>query len=166
MGDSIVDEPRSENQTSIIGVSRVIDAPAARIFAFLTDPDNHAQFDPSGLVRGSADHTRLSGHGMVFVMDMHHDVKGDYQIDCHVVVYTPNRAIGWAPARPGHKPTGHTFVWRLAPVGENCTLTSQIRGWSALAHANNRTGPLVASHDQLQKSLGLLADAITQAHRT
>src|SRR5262249_34293930 len=46
-GDGMGRQPRS------ITVSRVVDAPAARVFAFLADPANHVALDTSGMVRGA-----------------------------------------------------------------------------------------------------------------
>ena len=97
-----------------IRVSRVVYASTARIFAFLARPDNHPMLDTSGMIRASAHRGRLTAVGQVFVMDMHNEFRGDHQVENHVVVFEPDRAIGWAPAEPGREPAGHTFVWRPA----------------------------------------------------
>jgi uncharacterized protein YndB with AHSA1/START domain len=145
-----------------ITVSRVIDAPAARVFSFLARPDNHPRFDTSGMVRSSADHTPLAGVGAVFVMDMHNEIKGDHRVENHVIVYEPNRAIGWAPAEPGQQPAGHTFVWQLRPEGDRRTIVTQTYDWSAFTHRDMLDRLPVVDGDQLQASLDLLAEAVAE----
>jgi hypothetical protein len=82
-----------------LDASRVINAPARKIFAFLARPDNHVLLDTSGMIRGSADHATMTEMGRG-VRDEHaqREMKGDHQVENHVVVYEPDRAIGWAPA--------------------------------------------------------------------
>ncbi|WP_028925016.1 SRPBCC family protein [Pseudonocardia acaciae] len=139
-----------------IQVTRTIDAPAGRIFAFLADPDNHPAFDTSGMVRASAGHVTLDAVGTVFVMNM----KGDRRVENHVVVYERDRALGWAPAEPGHEPAGHTFVWRLTPAGEHRTVVTQTYDWSEFTHLDMLAHLPVVDRDQLQASLDLLAEAV------
>src|ERR1017187_3212815 len=63
--------------------------------------------------------------GTVFVMNMRNRIKGDHQVENHVVIYEPDRAIGWAPAEPGCEPAGHTWTWRLTPFADNRTLVTE-----------------------------------------
>jgi len=145
------------NQTnSRIEVSRIVDAPAVRIFMFLSHADNHPRFDTSGMVRASADHAVLDRPGMVFVMEMHDETKGDHHLEHHLVVFQPGRAIGWAPAEPGRDPAGHTFVWRLVPLDGQCTLVTQ-----TYSHLDLGDLPPVVDREQLRISLDRLADAVT-----
>jgi hypothetical protein len=141
-------------------VTRTIDAPAADLFAFLASPDNHVRLDTTGMVRASADHRRLTGVGDVFVMNMHNEIKGDHQVENHIVVYEPDRAIGWAPAEPGHDPAGHTFVWNLQPAGVQRTIVSQTYDWSAFTHVDMLSHLPVIGRQQLLASVDLLAEAV------
>ena len=138
---------------------------AARIFAFLINPDNHRVFDTSGMVRGSTDHAVPGDVGAVFVMDMHNEFKGDHRVENHVVVFERDRAIGWAPAEPGQEPAGHTFVWRLAPVAGGRTRVSQTYDWSAFTHLDMLAHMPVVDRDQLRASLDRLAAAVTGSAR-
>lgn len=117
-----------------IRVSRVVYVPAAQVFAFLARPANHARLDTSGTIRSAAEGSSIRVAGDVFVMNMHNDILGDHQVVNHVIVYERDRAIGWAPAEPGQPPAGHTFVWQLAPQGEQRTLVSHTYNWSASTH--------------------------------
>jgi len=147
-------------EARLIQVSRLVSAPVGRIFAFLADTDNHRLLDTSGMIRGSADHAIVVGVGSVFVMDMHNDIKGSHQVENHVVVYEPDRALGWAPAEPGHEPAGHTYVWRLEPDGEDRTVVSQTYDWSAFTHLDMLPHLPVVNREQLRGSLDQLADAV------
>lgn len=144
----------------MIRVCRVVSASAGRVFAFLADADNHRVLDTSGMIRGSADHARLTEVGAVFVMNMHNPIKGDHQVENHVVVYEPDRALGWAPAEPSREPAGHTFVWRLEPDGEERTLVSQTYDWSRFTHVDMLAHLPVVSREQLLESLHQLAEAV------
>lgn len=154
--------PDDAHATRAIRVRRVIDAPAARIFAFLTNADNHLALDTSGMIRGSADHATLDRVGQVFVMDMHNPIKGDHRVANHVVAYEPGRAVGWAPAEPGREPAGHTYVWRLAPTADGRTEVSQTYDWSAFTHLEMLAHLPVVDRDQLLASVDLLAEAVTK----
>ncbi|QWF85198.1 hypothetical protein HUW46_08652 [Amycolatopsis sp. CA-230715] len=48
-------------------MSRVIDAPAARVFAFLADPANHPALDTSGTLHGYAGTAVITGAGHTYV---------------------------------------------------------------------------------------------------
>lgn len=143
-----------------LDASRVINAPARKIFAFLARPDNHVLPGTSGMIRGPAGHATMTEMGAVFAMNMHNEMKGDHQAENHVAVYEPDRAIGRAPAEPGHQPAGHTWVWRLAPIADNRTLVTQTYDWPAFSHAEMLDHLPVINHDQLQASLDRLAEAV------
>ncbi|MGH3188666.1 MAG: hypothetical protein ACRDOL_15615 [Streptosporangiaceae bacterium] len=84
-----------------VSVSRRIEAPAERLFALLADSANHPLIDGSGMVREPAPSVRLSRTGDAFVMDMHHEEFGDYQMR-NEVVESCRLLVAWAlPADPG-----------------------------------------------------------------
>jgi len=92
----------------VVSVSRVIAAPAAKIFDLLADPSEHPRIDGSG----SVTHLRKGPHrlfrGAKFSMDMKLGVR--YFVSNKVVVFEEGRAIAWHHL-------AH-FVWRydLEPV--------------------------------------------------
>lgn len=143
-----------------IEVSRVIEASAAQVFEFLANPANHPQLDTSGMVRSSASQVPITAVGDVFVMNMHNQMKGDHQVENHVILFEQYRAIGWAPAEPGRKPAGHTWVWRLTPVGEGRTSVSHTYDWSEFTPREMLRYLPVLNRDQLQTSLDRLAQAL------
>lgn len=76
-----------------VSVSRRIEASPERLFALLADSANHPLIDGSGMVREPAPAVRLSRTGDAFVMNMHHDKFGDYQMRNEVIEYQADRRL-------------------------------------------------------------------------
>ena len=87
-----------------VSVSRHIDVPAERLFALLADSANHPLIDGSGMVREPSPAVKVSRAGDAFVMDMHHERFGDYQMRNEVVEYEAGRRLTWEPARVAASP--------------------------------------------------------------
>jgi uncharacterized protein YndB with AHSA1/START domain len=87
-----------------VSVSRRIEASAERLFALVTDSANHPLIDGSGMVREPAPAVRLSRTGEAFVMNMHHDEFGDYQMRNEVVECEGGRRLTWEPVRVAASP--------------------------------------------------------------
>lgn len=125
---------------AVVEVSRRIEAPAEDIFRLLADPGRHPDFDGSGMLRGRVADTVVSGVGDVFVMRMHNERHGDYEMNNQVVEYDPDRRIGWEP-RPGRghpdatgtgAEWGHRWVFDLRPDGAGATVVTEIFDGSRL----------------------------------
>lgn len=103
----------------VISESRRIDAPATAIFAVLKDPTRHHQFDGSTMVRDS-DAPPIEAVGDRFIMRMHNDEFGDYQMRSEVIAYVPDHEIAWAPQRHDvvEESWNHRWGWRLTPDGD------------------------------------------------
>ena len=92
----------------VVRATRVIAAPASRIFDLLADPSEHPRIDGSG----SVTHLRKGPHrlfrGAKFSMDMKLGIR--YFVSNKVVVFEEGRAIAWHHFG--------RFVWRydLEPV--------------------------------------------------
>jgi hypothetical protein len=115
-----------------VEVSRRIGAPASEIFRILADPGRHSDLDGSGMLRGAASSTVISGVGDVFVMKMHYPALGDYEMNNHVVEYELDRRIGWEPAagrghpRSSENRWGHRWSYELTPDGPHATVVTEI----------------------------------------
>jgi uncharacterized protein YndB with AHSA1/START domain len=121
--------------TNDVTVTRMIAAPAPRLFGLLTDPVRHATFDGSGMLRDARSPQTLRAVGDAFVMAMHNDEMGDYEMTCHVVEFEPDRRIAWEPVltaasrredatdigRPAHQRWGYT----LQPEGPDATSVTE-----------------------------------------
>jgi hypothetical protein len=114
-----VEEATDLTDPLVVAVSRWIGAPAHAIFEVLRDPRRHCDFDGSGMV-GGTDAPPIAAVGDTFVMSMHNDEFGDYEMRSEVVEFVPDRAIAWAPKRHDvvDDDWDHRWGWRLTPDGE------------------------------------------------
>lgn len=122
--------------SSVVEVSRRIDAPAPVIFDILASPRRHADFDGSGMLRGAAEDRRIAGAGETFTIRMHR-LGRDYQMINHVVEFEADRRIAWEPA-PGDietaggdasrigVPSGYRWGYRLDPDGDAATVVTEV----------------------------------------
>ncbi|NGO14606.1 SnoaL-like domain-containing protein [Streptomyces sp. HC44] len=154
-------DPVSHAGQTSITVSEVVEAAADTVFELLADPSRHREIDASGTIRGHKTDNAITAVGDSFVMAMHNDMFGDYIIENHVVVCEPGRAVGWAPGRPGERPLGHRYVWRLEPLGDNRTKVTQTYDWSAITDAPAIPHLPVRSEDELTESIRLIGPALT-----
>lgn len=104
-----------------VSVTRLIQAPAEKIFDLLADPASHAKFDGSGTVQGvpGGDSERLY-LGASFGMDMKLGKK--YRMQNKVTEFEEGRRIAWEPAGG--------YVWRyvLEPKDGGTLVTEE---WDA-----------------------------------
>jgi uncharacterized protein YndB with AHSA1/START domain len=118
-----------------VSVSRTIEVPAEKLFGILAHSARHPLIDGSGMLREVPRDVVVSGVGDVFVMKMHNDEMGDYEMSNQVVEYELNRRIGWEPfmtaatreedqASIGNK-AGHRWSYDLVPAGSGATLVTE-----------------------------------------
>jgi uncharacterized protein YndB with AHSA1/START domain len=150
----------SRTDTSIT-VEQDAAAPAAALFAVLTDPRRQVEMDGSGMlqaVAGGTDVTVIDHVDQVFSMAMHHPSLGDYVTDNRVVEFERDRRISWATSRHGQPPAGVRWGWQLTPLDDGRTRIVHTYDWSRV------TDPAVlarvsfprVSPDQLQDSVDRL----------
>lgn len=118
-----------------VRVCRTISAPAEELFSLLARSGNHPLIDGSGMVRQSEPDVTISGIGDAFVMRMHNDEMGDYQITNHVTEFEPGRRISWEPvltaaSRPEDQadigvPGHHRWTYELAPESTGTTVVTE-----------------------------------------
>jgi uncharacterized protein YndB with AHSA1/START domain len=117
-----------------VSVSRRIEATPERLFALVADSANHPLIDGSGMVREPAPAARLSRTGDVFLMDMHHEEFGDYQMRNEVVEYQADRRLVWEPTRVASSPEEREAVgdparyrwgYEFSPDGLGATLVTE-----------------------------------------
>ncbi len=108
-----------------ISVSRQIPASADTLFALLADPTRHPEIDGSGMVREAASFQAVTAVGDDFVMKMHNDAYGDYEMTNRVVTFEPGRRIEWMPERVGTEPGGYRWGYELTPEGSDTTVVTE-----------------------------------------
>ncbi|MFI5716821.1 SRPBCC family protein [Nocardia sp. NPDC051750] len=114
-------------------VSRLIPAPAAAVFAVLTDPRGHVDIDASGmLLDAEGDPVRRPGDR--FLVHMDREALGDvplgkYDVEVVITELTPDEEIAWTVEARGRQ-FGHIYGYRLKPA-EDGTLVTSYYDWSA-----------------------------------
>jgi uncharacterized protein YndB with AHSA1/START domain len=108
-----------------VSVSRRIGAPAADIFKVLADPDRHPDFDGSGMLRPGASNPAVAAMGDIFVTKMHLEAIGDYEMHNRIVVYEPDRSIGWEPENSEHARNGSRWRFDLTPDGPEAAVVTE-----------------------------------------
>lgn len=151
-------------------VSRVVHAPAARVFAVLADPRRHPTIDGSGMLQGTRSDS-ITASGQEFVMRMHHDDLGDYQTVNAVTAFEPDVVVGWAPRLDtgfecdlvgklaGIRTGGHTYTYRLREAGDDTEVT-ETYDWSGVTDPRFEAFCPFVTREQLADTLDNLARAV------
>lgn len=108
-----------------IAVSRRIPASADKLFTLLSDPARHPDIDGSGMLRGAVSPRPVTSVDDDFVMEMHHDEFGNYEMINRVVAFEPGRRIEWTPERIGAEPGRYRWGWQLTPDGPYATVVTE-----------------------------------------
>jgi uncharacterized protein YndB with AHSA1/START domain len=117
-----------------VSVSRRIEASPQLLFALVADSANHPLIDGSGMVREPAPAATLSRTGDSFLMDMHHQEFGDYQMVNEVVEYQAGRRLVWEPSRVAASPEEREAIgdparyrwgYEFSPDGPGATLVTE-----------------------------------------
>jgi hypothetical protein len=108
---------------------------ADAVFALLSNPSRHPDFDGSGMIVSPATSDPLTGVGDVFTMRMHNEEMGDDVIDNHVVEFVPDRRIAWEPVlsaasrEEDRESIGnglhHRWGYELEAAGPDATLVTE-----------------------------------------
>ena len=127
----------TDSESQRISVERVINAPAADIYALVTDPAGHVRIDGSGMLVEAPDAAPVSAVGDTFRMEMDREPLGDLPMGRYAVINTvtaiePDRLIEWAVGGEGRTPIGHVYGFRLEPVDDTTTTVTSYCDWSGL----------------------------------
>jgi uncharacterized protein YndB with AHSA1/START domain len=152
-------------------VTKTVDAKPEQLFALLSAPERHTEFDGAGMLRGAeAGSEKITGEGDAFIINMENDALGPYQMRNVVTAYVPNQKIGWAPSLhplDGYtdklgdvKATGHTWTWELEPAGSGTKVT-QTYDWSGVKDENFRGFFPMITSEQMSETIDKVADAAT-----
>ncbi|GAA1847263.1 SRPBCC family protein [Brevibacterium marinum] len=150
---------------TMITASRTLDASTDSIFDVLSNPENHALIDGSGMVQSDDKTDRITGVGQVFSMNMNWDkLGGDYKTDNHVIGFEQNKLLAWKTAPSGEQPPGWEWVWELTPQGPDATEVKVTYDWSAVTDKETlkKISFPVIGQEALESSLGNLASAVAE----
>ena len=103
-----------------ISVERIVDAPAAQIFALIADAGKHSSFDGSGTVSHSRQPSQPLQQGSVFGMSMRGRPESlflPYRTTNTVIEFEPDRRIAWKTTMgPLGLIGGRIWRYELEPV--------------------------------------------------
>ncbi len=134
-------------------------APAAQIFAILSDPQGHVAIDSSGMLMAASGEV-VTGTGDTFVVHMDREALNDrplglYDVTVEIVTFEPDREIAWTIH--GGRKWEHVYGYQLEPI-EAGTLVTSYYDWSAVPREiKDRVGFPVIPESALRATLGILA---------
>jgi hypothetical protein len=148
-----------------VEASRRMEAPAARIFEILANPQRHMDFDGSDMLRGAVLDHPISEVGDTFTMKMHR-LGDDYLMLNYVVEFEPDRRLFWEPA-PGDPsraenddpakvgiPAGYRWGYILAPDGDDATVVTEVFDYGPLPEdLLNDGGTWINGHNSMRESM-------------
>lgn len=109
-----------------VSVERIVDAPAAQIFALIADAGKHSSFDGSGTVDHSRQPSQPLTLGSVFGMSMRGRPESlflPYRTKNTVIEFEPDRRIAWKTTMgPLGLIGGRIWRYELEPVDADATL--------------------------------------------
>jgi uncharacterized protein YndB with AHSA1/START domain len=116
-------------QGNTVSVERVINAPAAEIFALIADAGKHSSFDGSGTVDHSAEPAQPLSLGAKFGMSMRGRPESlflPYRTTNTVIEFEPDRRIAWKTTMgPVGLIGGRIWRYELEPAAAGGTLVRE-----------------------------------------
>ena len=152
-----------------VSVTRRIAAPAAAIYAIVSDPAGHVRIDGSGMLDAAADAPVLTAVGDTFDIHMDrtplNDIPGlvKYSVRNTVTQIEPGHLLEWTIGAPDQPPLGHVYGWLLTPVSDTETDVTNYCDWTNIVQAlrdAGRTWPIVPV-EMLEESLTKLDKIVT-----
>ncbi len=152
-----------------VAVTRRIAAPAAKIYALVSDPAGHVQIDGSGMLEAAPDAKPLTAVGDTFDIAMDrtplNDIPGlvKYSVRNTVTQLEPGHLVEWTIGAIDQPPLGHVYGWLLEAADDGHTDVTNYCDWSNIVpelRARNRTWPIVPV-EMLEASVAKLERIVT-----
>lgn len=139
--------------STIVSVSRTIDAPADTIFELIADPAQQPRWDGNDNLAEAPAGQRVHAVGDVFRMRL---IQGPVR-ENHIVEFAEGRLIAWQPAPEGEPAPGHLWRWELEPVDERTTRVTHTYDWTRLTDEKRMARAQATTADKLMASIDRLA---------
>lgn len=158
--------------TTRLESTRLIHAPAAEIFAVLTDPQGHVAIDSSGMLQ-DATGERVTAAGDTFAVHMDRESLGDLpemgKYDVTVTIgddFEPDRRISWTILGRVRPQIGHVYGYALEPATDgDGTLVTSFYDWSDIHPDWAAMGIFpVLSEGALSATLGILDRTVRRGY--
>ncbi|MQY30802.1 SRPBCC family protein [Nocardia aurantia] len=143
----------SNDISRVVSATRVIAAPAARIFELVADPARQPGWDGNDNLSHAADGQRVRAEDAVFEMTL---TNGQVRRN-HVTEFEEGRRIAWRPSEPGKQPPGHLWRWELDPQDAGRTRVTHTYDWTDLTDENRFAKARATTAERLRASLDRLA---------
>ena len=143
-------------------MQRAVAAPAAEIFAVLSDPRGHVAIDGSGMLMEASGDV-VGKVGDTFVVHMDREALNDYPLGLYdvtveIVTFKRDREIAWTIR--SQRDIGHIYGYRLEPIEEG-TLVTSYYDWSGIKQDWKDAGIFpVIPESALRATLGILARTV------
>ena len=154
--------------TDRIEVQRTIAAPAADIFAVLSDPQGHVAIDATGMLQdATGERVRAAGDSFVVHMDresLNDFPLGKYDVTVSIREFDPDRLIAWTITGQIKPQIGHVYGYRLEPADDG-TLVTSFYDWSDIDPHWRDAGIFpVVSEAALRATLGILDRTVRRGY--
>lgn len=161
--------------TDRIETQRTIGAPAAAIFALLSDPQGHVAIDSSGMLQ-AADGAPARAVGDEFVVHMDRESLNDfpqlgkYDVTVKITEFEQDTLIAWTVLGQLRPQIGHVYGYRLQPAddaggGPTATVVTSFYDWSNIAPTWREAGIFpVMSEGALRATLGILDRTVRRGY--
>lgn len=119
-----------------VSATRRIAAPAAAVYAIVSDPAGHVRIDGSGMLDAAPDARPITEVGQTFDMEMDRTPLGDipglvkYKVRNWVTKVEPGRLVEWTIGGVDQEPFGHVYGWLLEPVDDATTDVTNYCDWT------------------------------------
>ena len=153
---------------SRVELSRVIAAPASRVFELITDPAMHVEIDGSGMLMAAPDPAPMRAVGDHFDMDMDREALGDiplgkYKVRNTVTRFERDKLFEWNVGGVDQPPFGHVYGYELASAGdENTTRVTLYVDWTGVRQSSIRDRFPIVPVTMLEQSMSNLANLATR----
>ena len=154
-----------------IEVDRTISAPAADIFAVLTDPQGHVAIDSSGMLQ-DAEGDPVKAVGDSFVVHMDREALNDfpqlgkYDVTVEISEFDQDRLIAWTILGQIRPQINHVYGYRLQPADDSTsTVVTSFYDWSNIDPTWREAGIFpVISEGALRATLGILDRTVRRGY--
>jgi hypothetical protein len=157
--------------TERIEIDRTIAAPAADIFAVLTDPQGHVAIDSSGMLQ-DAEGDPVQAVGDSFVVHMDREALNDfpqlgkYDVTVEISEFDQDRLIAWTILGQIRPQINHVYGYRLQPADDSTsTVVTSFYDWSNIDPKWREAGIFpVISEGALRATLGILDRTVRRGY--
>jgi hypothetical protein len=157
--------------TERIEINRTIPAPAADIFAVLSDPQGHVAIDSTGMLQ-DADGGPVTAVGDTFVVHMDREALNDYpqlgkyDVTVEIKEFEQDRLISWTILGQLRPQIGHIYGYQLEPTDEPAaTVVTSFYDWSDIDPKWRDAGIFpVISEGALRATLGVLDRTVRRGY--